>query len=70
MSSQLNLFSTEIAAENSEQYLPVSKGFPFVKWAGGKRSIIPKISEHLPRNIATYHEPFVGGGAVFLLMNI
>ena len=40
---------------------------PFVQWAGGKRSLIPFIKRHLPtlRNINHYHEPFVGGGAVF-----
>lgn len=45
--------------------LPKGKASPFVKWAGGKRSIIPIISEYLPPSIETYHEPFVGGGAVF-----
>ena len=45
--------------------LPDGKALPFVKWAGGKRSIIPIIASFLPENIETYHEPFVGGGAVF-----
>ena len=47
------------------EILPEGKALPFVKWAGGKRSITDKISERLPDNIETYHEPFVGGGAVF-----
>lgn len=38
---------------------------PFVKWAGGKRSLIPALAPHLPDWIETYWEPFVGGGAVF-----
>ncbi|MDE0011571.1 MAG: Dam family site-specific DNA-(adenine-N6)-methyltransferase [Candidatus Poribacteria bacterium] len=38
---------------------------PFVKWAGGKRRLVPFISERLPESIATYHEPFAGGGAAF-----
>ena len=38
---------------------------PFVKWAGGKRSLIPALAKHFPDAITTYWEPFVGGGAVF-----
>ena len=38
---------------------------PFLKWAGGKRRLAPKIASHLPRRIRTYYEPFVGGGALF-----
>ncbi len=37
---------------------------PFVKWVGGKRQIIEKIKEHVPKEFNTYFEPFVGGGAV------
>ena len=38
---------------------------PFVKWAGGKRSLIPALAPHFPDEIDNYWEPFVGGGAVF-----
>jgi len=38
---------------------------PFVKWAGGKRQLLPRILERLPPTFGRYHEPFVGGGAVF-----
>lgn len=42
---------------------------PFVKWVGGKRQLLAAIAEYAPRNgsasTGTYHEPFVGGGAVF-----
>jgi len=37
---------------------------PFVKWAGGKRQLIPILSENLPQTISTYFEPFLGGGAL------
>jgi DNA adenine methylase len=38
---------------------------PFLKWAGGKRTVVPHLTERLPARIRTYHEPFVGGGALF-----
>lgn len=41
---------------------------PFVKWAGGKRQLLPEINQYLPKTIKRYFEPFVGGGAVFLNM--
>ena len=37
---------------------------PVVKWAGGKRQLLPEILPLLPRRISVYCEPFVGGGAV------
>lgn len=37
---------------------------PFVKWAGGKRQLIPRIRERMPEKYNDYYEPFVGGGAV------
>lgn len=38
---------------------------PFVKWAGGKRQLMPQITKYMPKNFSRYYEPFVGGGAVF-----
>ena len=37
---------------------------PFVKWAGGKRQLLPQIKERMPKKYNYYYEPFVGGGAV------
>ncbi len=38
---------------------------PFVKIAGGKRGLLWRLTELAPKTIATYWEPFVGGGALF-----
>jgi DNA adenine methylase len=38
---------------------------PFLKWAGGKRQLVPAIRELMPRTYNRYVEPFVGGGALF-----
>ncbi|HEY8225910.1 MAG TPA: DNA adenine methylase [Pyrinomonadaceae bacterium] len=37
---------------------------PFLKWAGGKRQLVPKIRQHAPRKFRLYFEPFVGAAAV------
>ena len=44
---------------------------PFVKWAGGKNSLIPQLTKYYPfelknGTIERYIEPFVGGGAVLI----
>lgn len=38
---------------------------PLLKWAGGKRQLLPEIRKHVPEKFGRYFEPFVGGGAVF-----
>lgn len=39
---------------------------PFIRWAGGKSRLLPRILPHVPTSIGNYYEPFLGGGAVFL----
>lgn len=39
---------------------------PFVKWAGGKRQLLPEIKKRLPAVFNNYYEPFIGGGALLL----
>lgn len=38
---------------------------PFLKWAGGKRKLVPEILARMPLDFGNYHEPFLGGGALF-----
>jgi DNA adenine methylase len=40
---------------------------PFLKWAGGKRWLIPKLLDQLPA-YNTYYEPFVGSGGLFFAL--
>lgn len=39
---------------------------PYLKWAGGKRQLLPEIKRQMPACIRadTYYEPFVGAGAL------
>jgi DNA adenine methylase len=38
---------------------------PFIKWVGGKRGLLEQIIPLLPKSFDSYHEPFLGGGALF-----
>lgn len=44
--------------------LKLENAQPFLKWAGGKRQLIPILEEYLPSNYERYFEPFVGAGAM------
>jgi DNA adenine methylase len=39
-----------------------------LKWAGGKRQLLPRLLGDAPKQIDTYYEPFVGGGALFFAL--
>ena len=41
---------------------------PFLKWVGGKRSIMPELLKRMPESYETYHEPFMGGGALYFAL--
>ena len=38
---------------------------PLLKWAGGKRQLLPTLAQYYPATFDRYVEPFVGSGAVF-----
>lgn len=41
---------------------------PFLKWAGGKRQLLPAIQACLPAKYTEYYEPFVGAGALLFAL--
>ena len=43
---------------------------PFLKWAGGKRHLLPQLlwAVQSAGSFRTYHEPFLGGGALFFAL--
>jgi DNA adenine methylase len=47
---------------------PETTARPFIKWVGGKRQLLPAIVKHVPKQFGTFHEPFLGGGALFFAL--
>lgn len=41
---------------------------PVIKWAGGKRQLVPELLKHVPGQGYHYYEPFCGGAALFFAL--
>lgn len=41
---------------------------PPFRWVGGKSRLLDKLLPHMPSTFNRYHEPFLGGGAVYLAL--
>lgn len=41
---------------------------PVMKWVGGKRQLLSRITPLIPKHFDTYCKPFVGGGAVLFAL--
>jgi DNA adenine methylase len=55
----------ESIADEQKPEIESAGARPFLKWVGGKRSIVPEILRRMPEHYGTYREPFIGGGIVF-----
>lgn len=53
----MNSFSLQFAEKTSVS--------PIIKWAGGKRQLLPELKKRIPLDFNRYFEPFIGGGALF-----
>ncbi len=42
---------------------------PFLKWAGGKTQLLDALMARMPAAFRAYHEPFLGGGALFFALH-
>ncbi len=51
------------ALETPSEVLPNAS--PFLKWVGGKARLLGQYEDFFPKSYERYHEPFIGGGAVF-----
>ena len=58
----------EFSSDDQTTIIDLGRAYPFLKWAGGKRALVPNIIKELPPEFGTYYEPFVGGGAVFFAL--
>jgi DNA adenine methylase len=50
----------------SDEHRTAAPMRPILKWAGGKRQLLPAIRPYYPVRFRRYFEPFLGSGAVFL----
>lgn len=54
-----------VQSDNGDRSIGNRSARPFLKWAGGKRQLLPALQKFYPGDFEAYHEPFLGSGAVF-----
>lgn len=54
-------------SENASPSSPVAAR-PVLKWAGGKGRLLSELIHRVPTEFNAYHEPFIGGGALFFAL--
>lgn len=53
---------------NNPQETITTESKPFLRWAGGKSWLTKYICQYLPKDYEHYHEPFLGGGAIYFYL--
>lgn len=65
----VNPLGDTLEAHSTGNGSPLSS--PFLRWAGGKRWLVPQILDLVGGSpVKRYHEPFMGGGSVFFSLAI
>jgi DNA adenine methylase len=70
----MQIMSSNISRSKIKQLPELSNQFeqslakPFLKWAGGKRQLLPAIQAYLPAKFTEYYEPFIGAGALLFAL--
>ena len=54
------MIENQIMPSNMKQLKPI------LKWAGGKRQILPYLLQYIPKDFNNYYEPFAGGLALLI----
>lgn len=65
------LLSHSMSAQNAEDLNGLDSIIdckPFLKWVGGKSQLLEELIKRVPRKFSAYHEPFLGGGALFFAL--
>lgn len=64
----IHLQTFKIQQKDSKIKNQIIETKPFIKWVGGKRSILDTLLKNIPDDFYTYREPFLGGGALFFAL--
>ena len=61
--------SHRVCELQSSRPASLGKTRPVLKWAGGKRQLLPHLLKAIPHSFRRYIEPMVGGGALFFALS-